>query len=319
MKIQVIKATEVLVRQEGARYCGVEVEAEARCLKSLNANVDPQHGGGTFGFHHLPCLSRPSSAAYTAWFLKTQRAAEGLIDADTVFVTTRLDPDSLVAAMILGDEFSAEELEAMYDSVKRLSLLDTGTLHDMWLPKFVPRTVGDDAVFGPLAALCMQYPRVSLETLIQSARFVLLNQEIDAAAPAEYTTAARKHTESWTQAKALIPRFECPDYTPVAYGVDLPFVPGSGAFAAGYSLKPVVALSSTLPGMAEGRRKHIVAYTPGFSRSPMYLQAIREAIAPIETGWGGSESLFTCPREGSILTDAQFLGILRSAWAQVIK
>ena len=285
MKIQIVSRDSRC--DDGGAYYGVEVPEGFACLSSLCGNVDPQHGGGIFHYNEGSIASSTLSAAGVA------DSVVWLVEWPVTFVTARLDPDALVAAMLLDGLIPRGT-----DAVARLSRLDTGTLHPEYKADLVVRTVGDDPQWGPVAALCAQWPKVSTDTLVAAVQHVVIGSP----APDEYLAARATHVAAWQKVQSdILPRLTRLGQF-VARGVDLPFVAGSGAMAAAYSIGPVAALST----MIRGQRKHTLAVCNGWKHGSAVIQEFKRHVADNESGWGGSDSIVGSPFAGTNVPDEVF-------------
>ena len=292
MQIQVVSRDQRL--NGGGGYYGVEVPAGFACLQDLGGNVDPQHGGGVFHYNDGSIASSALSAAGVA------DSVVWLAEWPVTFVTARLDPDALVAAMLLDGM-----LPRGTDAVARLSRLDTGTLHPEYRAELVVRTVGDDPQWGPVAALCMQWPKVSTDTLVAAVQHVVIGSP----APAEYLAARAAYDAAWQKIQSdILPRMTRLGQF-VARGADLPFVAGSGAMAAAYSIAPVAALST----MINGKRKHTIAVCNGWTHGHAVIQEFKRLIVPLEARWGGSDSIVGSPFAGTNVSDEAFVALVMCA------
>ena len=290
MKIQVVSRDSRC--DDGNSYYGVEVPAGFACLSNLCGNVDPQHGGGI--------RNGAESATVAASAAGAADALGWTVEQGVTFVTARLDPDALVAAMLLDGM-----LPRGTDAVARLSRLDTGTLHPEYKADLVVRTVGDDPQWGPVAALCAQWPKVSTDTLVEAVQHVVIGSP----APAEYLAARDAHVAAWQKVQSdILPKLTRLGQF-VARGADLPFVAGSGAMAAAYSIAPVAALSTTI----NGKRKHTIAVCNGWTHGYAVIQEFKRLIVPLEARWGGSDSIVGSPFAGTNVSDEAFEALVMRA------
>lgn len=130
---------------------GVEVWADHPSMGWLQANLDPQHGGG-FGMPPTQTLAACDAALALA--LSGWRAPEG-----AVFVTPRVDVDSVLAAMILSGRLDAASIgHSERLLIFSLAALDASPPPDAtftWTGgSMLPQTVGDHYMWGPVAAMC---------------------------------------------------------------------------------------------------------------------------------------------------------------------
>lgn len=276
----------------GLLYYGLEVVAGSPLLPFLVGNLDPQHGGGVYGFG-IPLPQKPVAACDAARDLVL--AGVRLPEAAR-YVTDRLDPDALVAGMILSGRIPAPLLSSGYltRKIELLARMDSGAPREGgWVPgRMLPQSVADCPIWGAVAALCLQYVRGvgSLEELEGAVMAVLMEPE-DTSYPVE-SNILKKAREgarrSWEQAEGL--RFSVD--SGIALGVDLPV--SSGTWAKAYSLAPVGILVMDDPKNPGNRKYSIGVARDVGQKGPKLIQAVARALNELEPGWGG-------PNGGTIL------------------
>lgn len=299
---------------------GVEVPAGHPVLSCCSENLDPQHGG-SIGFGGFTGEAACTVAA--AW---VQRFAMPL---SAWYVTTRIDPDSLVTAMILSGRIPAPLLTVadVQERLRLLAVMDSGSpLTGGWRPELKPQSVADCPVWGPVAAMCLAYlarrqwltecAKVQPEQPLppEKGNGVTLS-ELEAAAIATLLGSPRTpllalFTEramvAWGQAADLAMCFRVDGA--VAIGTDLPFL--TGTWAAAYSRAPIGLLSAIL----RGQRKFTVACSRDLGlQGSKFFAAFKSRVAVLESGWGGQGTIIGSPFAGTNLTLEQVLDAVQTA------
>ena len=233
----------------GVYVVGVEVLGVASgLLAKCHANLDPQHGGGVYGFG-ATVPSECRSACEVA--LDLARAGVRLPESAR-YVTSRVDPDALVAAMLLSGRIRPELISPTgMDALRELARLDDGspTTTNVWQPVIKAYTVGDSRTWGPLGQLMIPGKMAPLWVLEAFVTTTLYSSLIPAHCGSELTAAletAAQHSIRVADAPATAARFTVDGA--VAYASDLP-VAGANWMAA-YSRAPIAVLSFVRPGTA---------------------------------------------------------------------
>ena len=297
----------------GLPVIGVEVVAGSPLLPSLVGNLDPQHGGGTFG---LGAAHDPASVAAcdAAMWIVRQRGAP-LPPVVYRFATNRMDPDALVAAMILSGRIPLGVAQAALPLILELAELDSSApvAGQTWRPsaEIEPQTVADHPTWGPVAALCLAYSRPAAgetpPTLADLEGAVWSALGGGAYPTTLYAAEAERHAQTLRRAAILPVSVQ----GPIAFGVDLPF--GPGTWGALYCRAPIGVLSATQPGLP-GARKYTIATHRAMTGTVEFHAAFRRLVGAVEPGWGGAETITGSPlKGGSALPLSQVLGFAQSA------
>ena len=291
---------------------GVEVQATSPLLRALVANLDPQHGGGTFG---LGC--QPAGRAACTAAIEVVRALGAPLPRSTRYVTTRLDPDSLVAAMILSGRVPLEMAEASAALADLAELDDSSASPAPWRPgRQGPQAVADDFAWGPVGAMCLAASRPGGPTLPQLEAAVIaaltgLTPDEQGLCPASYADAYEAHEAAMAAAGAL----KATPIGGVPFGVDWPI--GPGGWMRAYETAPVAVLAHErfpFRGGAPGR-KYTIGTHRGCPRARDFHIALR---ARLGAGWGGGETITGSPMSGPCpLTHEQVAAAVAGAAAEV--
>jgi hypothetical protein len=293
----------------GHLIVGVEVWAGHPALAHCHASLDPQHGGGIYGFGRQPatgCIA----ACDAAMSLREQ----GLVLPESArYVTARTDPDSFVAAMILSGRVPLPLFQGSghaREKIRRLAERDAAIPREGgWKPEFRPQTVGDDGIWGPVGALMIPrngVPPTPLEELEAAVLAVLTGAE----GSALFEAAREKHGLDMARAQAdIAPRFAVDG--PVASAVDLPV--GGGTWAACYSRAPIGVLSFIRPGTST--RAYTVAACGDLGpQAAQFIAAFHREIG--EPGWAGTGGI-TGSRQPTMRTLAEVVAAAKRAAASV--
>lgn len=297
---QVAKPEDVPV---GPLVIGVEVWGGSPVLARLHGNLDPQHAGGVYGFGVQP-VSGCLAACDAALSLREQGV---VLPESTRYVTTRMDPDALVAAMLLSGRIPLElaRTQLVRSRIGELALLDSGApLHGRWVPHFLVQSVGDHKMWGPIANMCMQgAPLPDLEAAV----LWTLQQETWIGAPGMAERASDVHYASMLEARNVTAgRFSVDG--PIAYASGLPMT--GGAWAACYSRAPI--------GVLEFARGGTRAFTVAACRdlgpqSAAFVRAFQAAAnaADSDGKWAGASGI-TGSRGASRLSLTEVVAIARA-------
>jgi hypothetical protein len=297
----------------GCLVVGVEV-FPGPLLGALAANLDPQHGGGTFG---LGCQPAGAIAACDA-AIQIVSSLGGPLPASTRYVTPRVDPDALVAAMILSGRIPLA-IAAGDLSIRELADFDSSSTGGLaWVPSAAvePQTVSDSPRWGAVGQMCLAFVRggegaptlAHLEAAVWSA--------IGAPETLGYRAQKVQVEQQLQRAQGLIAQVQVAG--PIGLGVEFPM--GAGTFGAVYARAPIAILvTDRFPfrGQSPGR-KFTVACHRGVAQGAEFHRAFRRLIASAEQGWGGAETITGSPMTGpSRLTAEQVVAFARDAAGEV--
>lgn len=284
----------------GCLVVGVEVFRGHPVLAHLPANLDPQHGGGIFG---LGCQPAGALAACDA-AVQVVDVLGGAFPASTRYVTPRMDPDALVAAMILSGRLPLEVARGS-DALGWLAQLDSSDgVGAPWAPSTVlePQTVTDHMAWGPVAALCLAFTRGGPGAPTLSDLEGAVWGAFKSPLTARYREERVRHSEARSRAEGLLSRVQVSG--PVGLGVEFPV--GPGTWGAIYAHAPIgVLVTDTFPfaGGVRGR-KFTVACHRGVAQGEAFHAVFRRLIAASEAGWGGAATITGSPMSGSSKLDA---------------
>lgn len=298
---------------------GVEVAA-GPLNAALVANLDPQHGGGTFGLGFQPVGALAACDAA----VQAVTALGSALPVTTRFVTTRMDPDALVAAMVLSGRVPLPLAQAAAQGIRELAELDSSRpVAGGWQPGTrKPQTVADHPLWGAVGTLCYSYTRggEGAATLADLEAAVLASLQ---QTPARLAAEQDRVRSSWAQADILAQRVQVAGV--VAAGMDFPVGPVS--FVVLYERAPIgVLVTDTFnfrspSGTVVGRK-----FTVGASRDlgevgAAFTDAFRRQVARLEPGWskpGDGGTISGSPMSGPSRLDlATVLGLAHQTAAMV--
>lgn len=307
------RAGEAVDLPAGVWVVGVEVPGNSPVLPLLTANLDPQHGGGTFGLGHQPTGALAACDAA----LQIVRAG-GVLPGSTRYVTARLDPDALVAAMILSgrlpDALFADGLPGA-TALRELAELDCSTpTTGGWTPgRFAIQSVADHPAWGPVgqATLAASQGRGTLEAAEAAAM---------AACTGGLVPGADRVVTGTATSRARTPTVSgC-----VAVGREWTFGE-AGQWSRLYQDAPVgILVTETMrfgpPGGAQvtGRK-----FTVGVAREcgaagAAFAAAFTRRICALESDWGGATTIIGSPQAGpSRLTLEEVVAAAQAAAVEV--
>lgn len=226
----------------GPFVVGVEVWANSPVLPRLHANLDPQHGGGTYGLGGQPFGAKAACDAALIF-----RSVFPALPESTRYVTTRLDPDALLAAMILSGRVPLSLLGLVSRgrrALEELAFIDSSESRPGgWTQEIRVQSVGDDPTWGPVGALMIPGRVASLDVLEGAVLSALTGAEPGS----EHAAAIEAHRAQWARVPELARRFDVDG--PIAFAADLPV--GAGTWAACYTRAPIGVLSFVRPGTAD--------------------------------------------------------------------
>lgn len=266
---------------------GVELWAGHPAIGLCQAVLDPQHGGGTYGFGR-----QPADGCVAACDAALSLREQGLVLPDsTRYVTARVDPDSLLAAMILSGRIPLPLLQSVYTRgvIRRLAERDAALPRaGGWQPVFRPQTVGDDDQWGPVGALMIPTRKGVDPTTLEDLEAAVLSVITGGARSIMHVAAAEKHAADMDRAAHVI----AAQFTvegPIAFAVDLPV--GGGTWAACYSRAPIGVLSFVRPGTAD--RAFTVAVCGDLGpQGPEFIRRFNAAANATEPGtWAGAAGI----------------------------
>lgn len=228
----------------GVYTVGVEVVAgDAGLLAACHANLDPQHGGGVYGFGAaVPTEGR--AACMVA--LDLVRAGVRLPES-TRYVTSRVDPDALVAAMLLSGKIRPELISPLgMERLDELARLDDGTptTAPCWQPVIKAHSVGDSEVWGPLGQMMVPGRMASLSDLESFVVATLYRVALPSGACTDAHIALMERIRSAPQTAA---QFAVDGA--VAFASDLPIAGAN--FMAAYSRAPIAVMGFVRPGTSD--------------------------------------------------------------------
>jgi hypothetical protein len=297
----------------GVYVVGVEVWAGHPALSACQANLDPQHGGGVYGFGSLVPARKGEAACKVA----QNMAFAGLqLPESTRFVTSRMDPDALVAAMLLSGRLRPELISMTgAELIEELARLDDGTpaLSPCWQPSVKAHSVGDHPFWGGIGKLMIPprpgqpdtRPSLRVLEILIAARLYGAGMGIDA--KDEELQRAADAVDAYStvldRAQALVGRFDV--VGSVAYAVDMPV--GAGVWAAAYANAPIGVLSFVRPGTT-GRAYTVAVCRDVGPAATEFVEAF-ERIAGEPDVWAGPK--------GGTLTGSR--GPTRLALADVVR
>lgn len=275
----------------GALIVGVEVGKGSPLLPHLIANLDPQHGGGVFGLGGQPGGKSATEAAARLY-------AGGLrLPRTTLFVTPRMDPDALAAAMILAGRFPGLHLEGPgWGIFEELSELDSSEITGTWAPgPMAPQSVADHVFWGAVGAMCLDFTRGGPTPPTLEELEAACIQTAHKTARGLFAQRVRRQEEQWAAAQRLSPTIT----GAVACLIDAPI--GAGVMARCYAEAPIAVLQATrfpFRGQDPGT-KYTVAVHRGAHCATDFVREFRSRITALEPGWGGADTITGSPFGGS--------------------
>ena len=266
---------------------GIEVVKNSNILPCMHANLDPQHGGGVFGF------GMQVEGAMAACDAAFKLVAKGLrLPRQAKYFTNRADPDSVMAWLILSGKIPVGIVDANYERLLILANLDNGDAEPAWVwqPGYiVPQTVSDSPTWGTLSTLCFEYTKghTTLEMLEEVAIATLTGSTSPVTAQAK---------ERWEQASVRATEVKFQLRKNLVYAVDAPV--GPGLFSQGYAKAPIVLLQTHKFPFRD--REPGLKYTVAICREAgpyveKFVVNFRERMAKLEAGWDGPTSITGSP------------------------
>ena len=295
---------------------GVEV-ASGPLSAALAANLDPQHGGGTFGLGHQPvgALAACDAAVQVVAVLGSA------LPMTTRYVTTRMDPDALVAAMILSGRIPLPLAVAAQADIAELAELDSSRpVAGGWQPGIRKvQTVADHPFWGAVGALCLSYTRggdgAATLSDLEAAVLASLRQTT-----ARLAAEQQRILTAWDRADELAQRVQVAGV--VASGLNFPI--GASTFAVLYERAPIgVLVADAFPfrspsGTVTGRKFTVACSRDLGEQGAQFTSAFRRLIVAQEPGWGGAATITGSPMSGpSKLDAATVLQFAQKAAAEV--
>ena len=300
--LRIVQAPTDLVVMGQGLIVGVEV-ATGPLSAALAANLDPQHGGGTFGLGHQPVGALAACDAA----VQVVTALGSALPVTTRYVTTRMDPDALVAAMVLSGRIPLPLVVAAQADIQDLAELDSSRPVDGgWRPGVrKPQTVADHPFWGAVGALCLSYTRGGdgAATLadLEAAVLASLRQTTGRLA-----TEHQRIVTAWTQADELAQRVQVAGV--VAAGTNFPI--GASTFAVLYERAPIgVLVTDSFPfrspsGTVTGRKFTVACSRDLGEQGALFTSAFRRLVVTAESGWGGAGTISGSPMSGPSKLDA---------------
>jgi hypothetical protein len=290
---------------------GVEVPA-GPLARALVANLDPQHGGGIFGLGCQPTARAASTAAIEV----VQKLGRPL-PAGTRYVVCRMDPDAILAALVLSGRVPWQLLD-MWE-VNRLAILDDNApaAAYTWVPGTRDaQTVGDDPTWGPLGSLCLSFTRGTLP--LAELTTAAIEVALDTHASTATLVAAR---QEWSLSTEAISNHvnRIATIGTIAAASDMPI--GPRTWVEVYARAPIGILEATNFPVAPGKKGR--KFTVGVAREAgphgaNFTDAFRRRIESLESGWGGGIAITGSPfGRSSGLTLDQVVGVAAAAAAEV--
>lgn len=305
--LRVVNSVEQLREMGQGLIVGVEIP-QGDLSRVLVANLDPQHGGGTFGLGTQPVDAFAACDAA----IQIVAALGRPLPTTTRYVTTRMDPDSLVAAMILSGRIPLGTALANQRLIDELAVLDDGRPSGVpWVKKAPePQTVGDHLEWGAVGALCLAYTRSGAPASALMGLEAAVWAALGASAMLNYTEARSRQGSAWSAIPDILKRIRaCGN---VAVGKDLPF--GAATWPAIYSVAPIGLLDSASPSGGAGRKYTVACHRGLGDRGPEFHAAFRRLVGFLEKGWAGAATITGSPLPGgSMLTQDQVLQLVQQA------
>ena len=282
------------LREQGYTIVGVEVTVPA--LAGLcDTNIDPQHGsGGDPSMSAIALIARHGIDLIP----RSQKVA---------FATVRPDLDAFGGIALLWWELQApysvqqHSSTAMRSRIQAIHLSDTFARGE-WQPRELG--TGEDSFLAAIAR-CVSDFKVPMRSRIEAVqRWLETGEE-----PSGYRQAYEREQGEILAAIAS-GETSVKDVSQVIQGVKAPIVYGGGdyhspivvvqsrlraATSVGYTQAPtVVALNPafSMGGAPPTRKFTICQYRPGY----VDLPAVRDELASLEAGWGGSPTIIGSPQ-----------------------
>ena len=300
------------LRREGYFVIGVEITIPDLAA-GVDINIDPQHSG--VKYWRSPSSNIPTQGDVSAIALISREGFDILRptvpreweDQKVAFATVRPDLDAFGGIALLWWELQApysvqqHSSNAMRSRIQAIHNSDTFSRGE-WQPRELG--TGEDSYLAAIARCVCDF-KVSMRDRIEHVqRWLETGEE-----PAGYRAAYERESGEILSAIAS-GETSVKDVSQVIQGVKAPIVYGGGdyhspivvvqsrlraATSVGYTQAPtVVALNPafSMGGAPPTRKFTICQYRPGY----VDLPAVRDELASLEAGWGGSPTIIGSPQ-----------------------
>ena len=271
------------LREQGYTIVGVEVTVPA--LAGLcDTNIDPQHGSG----------GDPSMSAIKA----IARHGIDLIPKGekVAFATVRPDLDAFGGIALLWWELQAPYSVQQHSSAAMRSRIEAIHLSDTFARgEWQPRELGtgEDSYLAAIARCVCDF-KVSMRSRIEAVQRWLETGEEPAGYRAAYERESGEILSAIASGETSVDLSERYGY-PADWKVVVVKSRHRAATSVGYTQAPiVVALNPafSMGGAPPTRKFTICQYRPGY----VDLPAVRDELASLEAGWGGSPTIIGSPQ-----------------------